>query len=185
MDYDEVWTEVDGTNGDYYVSSYGRVFARSRLVRFGDQWRHTKSHVLAPRPHTGGYLTVQIHGKDRFIHRLVATAFYDNPDNLPQVNHKDENKQNNRAENLEWCSSSYNVKYGTGRQRCEQTKSRRYYRVMNVDTGEIYDSPMEASRITGIHNDGITHVCNGRHATAGGYHWKYVNETGRSSHRYR
>ena len=68
--------------------------------------------------HTKGYKTVSLtrDGKTKtvFVHRIVAEAFMDNPDNLPMVNHKDEDKTNNFLENLEWCSASYNRTYGNG-----------------------------------------------------------------------
>jgi hypothetical protein len=101
-----------------------------------------------------GYRNVRLHrdGKERtlYVHRLVAQAFIPNPDNLPEVNHKDEDTTNNRVDNLEWCSSKYNSNYGVGSLVRYQQKS---YRVARIDKdGNIlreYPSLLEAARQTG------------------------------------
>ena len=83
--------------------------------------RFCKGKILKPGTTKNGYLLVGLYknGKVKFhlIHRLVAEAFIPNPNNLPEVNHKDENKLNNNAENLEWCDRLYNARYGTGIER--------------------------------------------------------------------
>ena len=100
----ENWKIIeDFTN--YAVSDLGRVKNR------------TTGRILKPKTAGRGYLCIAINGKNKYIHRLVAEAFIPNPDNLPQVNHKDENKHNNSVENLEWCSAEYNMTYGTRQQR--------------------------------------------------------------------
>ena len=107
----EIWKNIAGYEGLYEVSSFGRV----RSLRFG------KTKILKPGKNKKGYLRVSLckNGKQKtfFVHRLVAQAFLENPQNLPQINHKDENKQNNRLENLEWCSCDYNNNYGTRNER--------------------------------------------------------------------
>lgn len=106
----------------YQVSNYGRVKSLERYVynsRYGKQ--HIKEKILKVFKDKGGYLKCALckSGKCKmyFIHRLVAEAFISNPDNLPCVNHKDENKENNYVDNLEWCTIEYNNKYGTGNRR--------------------------------------------------------------------
>lgn len=171
----EIWKEIPGFNKEYYASNNGEILAVSRKVRFGHTFRWTEEKTLAQRDNGHGYKTVRIYGKLFYVHRLVASAFIPNPNNLPQVNHKDENKSNNSAKNLEWCTVKYNVNYGTGKKRSYDSKYGSKYMVLNVDTGEIYQTPIEASRKTGIHNDGITKACSGAHKTAGGYRWRYLN----------
>ena len=110
----EVWTDVKHYDGLYKVKKYGRV------------WSCNNNKYLAIHTKSNGYQFVQLYknGKMRneYLHRLVALAFIPNPNNLPQVNHKDENKLNNYVDNLEWCDCKYNNNYGTARQRSVTTK---------------------------------------------------------------
>lgn len=118
--------------------------------------------------------------KNHSIHRLVAEAFIPNPENLPEVNHKDENKVNNAADNLEWCNKKYNINYGNGAM-TRNIKNRERGISMSipvkcVETGIVYPSISEASRQTGVGQKEIIGVCKHKphYKTAGGYHWKYV-----------
>ena len=112
----EVWKCVTGYEGIYEVSNLGRVRSLERIVRKWDGVRTSKGKILSPATNLHGYLFVQLYKNGRCemktIHRIVATAFIPNTDNLPQINHKDENKKNNRASNLEWCTAKYNNNYG-------------------------------------------------------------------------
>ena len=133
-----------------------------------------------------GYLRVKLckDGKveQPLVHVLVATAFLPNPDNLPEVNHKDEDKTNNCIENLEWCSKLYNLSYGTGRKRSAE-KRRNDLKlskpVFSIDkeTGLImwWQSAMEASRQTDIAQSSITKCCQGKRKSAGGHIWFYAD----------
>ena len=173
---EKLWKEIHGTGGKYLISTDGEVMAISRQVKFGNVYRWTETKLLTPRDNGKGYLELEFLGKHRYIHRLVAEAFIPNPDNLPQVNHKDENKANNTVENLEWCERVYNVNYGTGIERSKEKRFGDRFVVINLDTGEVYKTPKDASRATGIHNDSISRVCKGKSKTAGGYRWRYLNE---------
>ena len=117
----EEWKSIPGYEGIYEVSNLGRVRSVERCDRFN---RKIVSKILKPN-YVSGYLRVGMYKNKTFkyylIHRLVAQAFLPNPDNLPQVNHKDEDKSNNRVDNLEWCDRSYNMNYGTVQQRRIQT----------------------------------------------------------------
>lgn len=162
---DEVWRDVKDFP-QYRVSNLGRVYSLK-----------TKK-ILKPHPDKKGYLRVKLWEKKGYtfkVHRLVAQAFIDNPQNLPQVNHKDENKQNNRVNNLEWCDNSYNATYGTHITRgAEKLTNRKDLSipVICLETGTVYLSIEDAKRKTGIRN--IGECCRGNRNTAGGYHWEYT-----------
>jgi hypothetical protein len=107
------------------------------------------------------------------VHRLVAIAFIPNPLNLPKVNHKDENKSNPLAENLEWCTQQYNATYGNG-PKVKNSKVVQY----NLDGRIIkeWESMKDASLATGVKYQSISRCCRHGRKTAGGYIWKYERE---------
>ena len=173
---EKLWKEIPGTDGKYLISTDGEVMAISRRVSFGARNRWTETKILTPRDNGKGYLELEFFGKHHYIHRLVAEAFIPNPYNFPCINHKDENKENNSVENLEWCDYSYNTNYGTRTKRAKEKRFGDRFVVINLDTGDVYQTPKDASRATGIHNDSISRVCKGKSKTAGGYRWRYLNE---------
>ena len=173
---EKLWKEIPDTDGKYLISTDGEVMAISRRVKFGNVFRWTKTNIRTARKKENGYLELEILGKHHYIHRLVAEAFIPNPHNFPCINHKDENKENNSVENLEWCDYSYNANYGTRTKRAKEKQFGDRFVVINLDTGEVYKTPKDASRATGIHNDSISRVCKGKSKTAGGYRWRYLNE---------
>ena len=123
---EEIWRPVVGYEGLYEVSSYGRVRSLDRYVKCDyESYRLHKGKVLSPAKDRYGYLYVVLscNGKHKTItvHRLVAQAFIPNPDDLPIINHKDEDKLNNCVENLEWCTAKYNMNYGTRNIRIRET----------------------------------------------------------------
>lgn len=103
----EIWKDIEGYEGCYQVSNLGRV----KSLKFG------KEKILTPTINSRGYYHTCLRKDGRsdtvYIHRIVAKAFLPNPDNLPLINHKDEDKTNNRVDNLEWCSVYYNLHYGS------------------------------------------------------------------------
>lgn len=173
---EKLWKEIPDTDRKYLISTDGEVMAISRRVKFGNVYRWTKTKLLSPRDNGKGYLELEFLGKHHYIHRLVAEAFIPNPYNFPCINHKDENKENNSVENLEWCDYSYNTNYGTRTKRAKEKRFGDRFVVINLDTGDVYQTPKDASRATGIHNDSISRVCKGKSKTAGGYRWRYLNE---------
>lgn len=135
-----------------------------------------KNKILKPGLGGNGYLTVNIgRGNSKSIHRLVAEAFIPNPDGLPCVNHKDENKTNNRVDNLEWCTPGYNVNYGeANNKRCYTERIGTIYQY-TLD-GRLYwlwRSATECSKITGFSQGNISAACGGRRKTAHGFKWSY------------
>lgn len=127
----EEWRPISGYEGLYEVSSYGRVKSLKRPFENngGIQW--TKERILSPGKSKLGYLIVNLccNGKvcQNYVHRLVAQTFVPNPENLTEVNHKDEDKANNIVDNLEWCDHSYNINYGTRQERSINTKIKNGY----------------------------------------------------------
>lgn len=176
----EIWKNIEGYEGLYQVSSYGRVRSLDRMVTYSDgRKRLFKGSMLKNMLGTNGYLYIVLskssEEKKVHIHRLVAEAFIPNPNNLPQVNHKDEDKTNNLVENLEWCTQAYNNCFGT---RLERQIEKRSMPILQIDleTNQIiaeYPSANEAARKLNIHQGNISECCRGEQKTAYGFKWKY------------
>lgn len=115
---EEIWKDIEGYE-KYQVSNLGNV-------RSLDYMHTGKVQLLRLRKRKRGYLCITLCKdgklKNYLVHRLVAQAFLPNPDNLPQVNHRDENPSNNRANNLEWCDCKYNNNYGSHSQKISESK---------------------------------------------------------------
>lgn len=167
-------------NGLYQVSNLGRV---KSLTRTFEQYNghkiitsHISERILKPMI-TNNYYSVGLSKEGKVkrirVHRLVAEAFIPNPDNLPCVNHKDENKLNNNAENLEWCTIAYNNNYNGHNTKINAKKRKP---VKCIETNVIYNSITEAEKQTGYKH--ISDVCLGTRKTAGGYHWKFLKRGG-------
>ena len=170
----EIWKDIEGYEGLYQVSNLGRVKSLNYK-------RTGKEKILKAYNNSHGYLQVNLckdgNREQPLVHVLVATAFLDNPDNLPEVNHKDENSKNNMVENLEYCSSSYNTNYGTRNKRVAEKLSKPVFSV-DKESGLImwWQSTMEAERCTGINNGSITQCCKGKRKSAGNHYWFYADD---------
>ena len=161
----EEWKMIPGYEGLYMVSNWGRVFS----IR--------ANRVLKNR-FTGRYLQVSLckNGKIKqfFVHRLVAEAFIQNPDNLPCVNHINEDKTDNRVENLEWCTWEYNNNYGTKGQRISKTKSIEVEQwSLGGELIKVWPSQQEIKRVLGFQQSNISKCCNGERHTAHDFVWKW------------
>ncbi len=184
---EEIWKDINGYEGIYQVSNYGRVKSLDRFVNGShNNLKPVKGKILKAEKTKWGYLQVSLcraglkHQRYK-VHRLVADAFIPNPQNLPQVNHKDEDKTNNRLDNLEWCDGFYNQRYGTCSERKHIKLTNHPLKSIKVEQLtkdgehiEYYPSAKEAARQTGISQGNISCVCCGRHSLAGGYKWKYI-----------
>lgn len=174
----EVWKDVVGYEGYYQVSDQGRVRSVDRIITCADgQIRRCKSRILKFGKNWKGYLLITLSKdcqcKTYQVHRLVAEAFIPNPENKPEVNHKDEDKTNNCIDNLEWMTSKENNNYGTA---IVRRSIKRGKPVRCIETGEVYYSANEAERQTGVNSSHIGEVCRGIQKTAGGYHWCYFQQ---------
>lgn len=163
----EIWKDIEGYEGKYQVSNMGRI----KFLKF------KKIRILRSEKDVNGYLRVTLHKngiiKRYKVHRLVAQAFIPNPNNLPQVNHKDEDKTNNNVSNLEWCDAKYNMNYGTARKRMIE-KIQKVVIQIDINTNvivNIFPSVKEAKTQTGICH--ISSCCRNERKSAGGYKWKY------------
>lgn len=186
MRTNEVWKPIPKYEGIYQVSNFGRVKSLNRWVtcKNGNRQRR-KERILKLRKNRGGYLIVGLHQHGEMntfkVHRLVAQAFVPNPNHYSQVNHKDENKMNNKMENLEWCTVKYNNNYGTRIQRraVTQTNGLQSKPVNQYDLqGKLlrrWPSLRECRR-HGLSNASISKCCHGKQRTAYGCIWKFEKE---------
>lgn len=176
----EKWKDIEGFEGFYKVSNMGRVRSLDRVtISKNGVKRFFKGRLLTPCDAGKGYRNVilQANGKRRTprLCRIVAAAWIPNPQGLPQVNHKDENKQNDKASNLEWCTAAYNTNYGTGIKRRAKKISRKVNQYdLNGNLIKAWDSISEASRALDIDNSHIIRCCKGNLKKTGGYKWEYV-----------
>lgn len=181
---EEIWKDVVGYEGNYLVSNLGRIKAVPHIVTYKDRSYTSKERIMSLQYDACGYLQVRLSKnakkKTQKVHRLVAIAFIPNPDNLPEINHKDENKTNNRVDNLEWCDRNYNMQYG------KNTHLQRKPVAQYSLDGKLirkYESIKDAAIATGIYPTNIGKCATGRiynkqkgyySKTAGGFIWKLI-----------
>lgn len=153
--------DILGYEGLYAITSCGKV------------WSYKQKKFLNPREKKNGYLEVGLYKngvrKYCLVHRLVAEAYIPNPNNQPQVNHRDEHKTHNWLNNLEWCAAKYNCNYGT-------YKNNFSIPVYCIELNQMYDSATEAGKQIGRDGSNITRCCRGQQKTCGGFHWRYMEE---------
>ena len=167
----EIWRDIEGYEGLYQISNKGRV---KSLYKGSER-------ILRPVIDKHGYMFVYLYNdnvrKYFKLHRLVAQAFISNPNNLNEVNYKDENKLNNCVENLEWMRHIDNCNYGT---RNERITGRPSIAILQYSkSGEFikeWPSSREVKRVLGIDNSHIIACCKGKLKSSGGFIWKYKEE---------
>ena len=178
----------------YQVSNLGRVKSLCDWSgnKFVKQYKN-REKILKIKPKKQGYCVVTLRHKNKIkyktVHRLVAETFIPNPNNYPVVNHKDGNKSNNKLENLEWCTYSYNSKHAIknglnklppntrkGKFGKEHNKSKKVYQIKDGKIINVFYGVADASRKTGISKYSIYAVVTHRRNTAGKFKWRYVNE---------
>lgn len=159
---DKKLTDIAGYEGLYAITNCGKV------------WSYRKNTFLKSYL-ARGYFKVCLckdgTHKQLLVHRLVAETFLPNPQNLPQINHKDENKKNNCVENLEWCSAKYNINYGNHN---EMVGKKHRKKVYCVELDRVFESIRLAAKEFNLSDTNISKCCRGKYKTTGGFHWKYV-----------
>lgn len=169
---EEEWRDVVGYEGRYQVSNLGRVGS------LPNRW-HRKFVMLKTEIDYDGYervnLVIDKHRKRCSVHRLVAEAFISNPQNLPIINHKDENPMNNCVDNLEWCTQKYNLNYGNCRRKQSDSRSVPVSQ-FSIDGHFVrrWKSAKEASKALGVDASAVTGCAKGKRRTHGGYVWRYA-----------
>ena len=168
----EIWRDIDGYDGLYKVSNFGRI---KSLERIDNQGRIVKEKLLTYDASRTYYaVTLSKNGKStrKSVHRLVAEAFLPNPDNLPQVNHKDEDKHNNAVDNLEWITVADNNTYGTRLQKTALANGTPVYqKTLNGEIIREWDSLAQIESELGYSRSVISNAINGKVKTAYGYRW--------------
>ena len=182
----EEWKTIDGFE-NYEVNNKGVVRSKDRIVKRNGVDTRISGKTLKTNC-VKGYARVTIYNGNRkahkqfFVHRLVAMMFIPNPDNLPYINHKDENKLNNDYRNLEWCTAKYNSNYGTSihrrvaHQDWQSIADKQSIAVVMKDLdGKVvkrYKS-LSSAKIDNHNVAGISRCCKGKLKTYHGYIWEY------------
>ena len=148
------------------------------ITEDGKVWSHRRKRFLKPYAAKDGYPMVALSKNNKqlqaYIHRLVAITYIPNPHGYTDVNHKDEVKSHNWVDNLEWCSRSYNINYGTANTRRGAVISEKNSKpVYCVELDKTFPSETAVFQELKIH---VNNVLRGNAKTAGGYHWQYAKD---------
>ncbi len=186
----ELWVNIRGFEGLYQVSNFGRVRSLDRVVIRSDGRKYIYRGRIMKQQLAKGYCIVELSNGNRnvkrivrYVHLLVAEAFIPNPKHLPEVNHKDENKLNNRLSNLERCTEKYNNNYGTRLERALSTKKKNMkrnkpilqYTLEHVFVKRWAGGSTEAADTLGYSQAHISDCCRGKRNQHKGYLWMFEN----------
>ena len=173
-----MWKDIKNYEGLYKVNEKGEIKSLPKYRKHSrvNNYYYTKEKIMHPSFDKDGYLMTRLVKDGKYtvvrVHRIVAETFIPNPNNLPIVNHKDENKCNNCVDNLEWVTQKENVNYGTRTERQIKSQS---LQVLQIKDGKViaeFSSLNEAARSLGKRNGGAISSCvNGITKTAYGYKW--------------
>lgn len=180
---EETWKDIKGYEGRYQVNNMGHIKSLERTVvgENGSQ-RTIRGRILKSTTERNGYLGVSLYNgsgkKKKFlVHRLVCEAFHENPKNKPCVNHIDENRANNDASNLEWCTYAENNNHGTRPARMVKALSKPVGQyTLDGLLFKVWQSTNEVERQLGFSQGNISLATRGKRKTAYGYVWKYIDE---------
>lgn len=174
---DEEWRNIPGYEGLYQVSNIGRIRSLDRLVMKWNGMRIVHSQIISQIRSGNGYMSVTLSrdGKKHqvTVHRLVAISFLDNPNNLPTINHKNGIRDDNRVDNLEWCSYSENNKHAfrvLGRNNSHAVP------VRCIETGDVFSSMTDAAQAFGITTTSVSGVANGKYKQTHGLHFSFAKK---------
>ena len=164
----EEWKDIKGYEGRYQISNYGNI----------KSFKNGIGRILKPVRHKHGYMWVSLCDgktiKPFLVHRIVAETFIPNPNNLKTVNHKDENKENNNVDNLEWMSLYDNLHYGTRIERYAKARSKSVMQyTLDGKFVKEFSSMNEVKRTLGFNTGSISSCCRGKCKQVYGYIWKY------------
>lgn len=161
MKEEKIWAVKDG----YLVNRDGSIYKLN--------WKHTGTmRKVKQRQRDDGYIDVTINGKSMLCHRFIAECFITNPNNLPEVNHKDENKTNNHVDNLEWCNRTYNCNYGSRNKRMSETLSKKVFQhTIDGKLVKEWDSVVDIENKLGYDHSLIYACCNGKRKRAYNFVW--------------
>lgn len=188
----EIWKDIKNYEGLYQISNLGNVRSLDRKVNSIYGYRNIKGKILKPLETNSGYYRVDLKKEQKnnyvLIHRLVAETFIPNPNNLPNINHKDNNPKNNSITNLEWCTQSYNIKYSYKYGNSKPTrgcfkKGNKPHNLKSINQLTLdgkfiknFSSIKEAALSTKILRTSINNCLRNFSKTAGGFKWEYANK---------
>lgn len=195
----EIWKDIIGYEGQYQISNTGKVKRLERLTTDSlNRKKLVKEKIFLQKPANNGYTRISFGMKREYTHRLVAIHFIPNPDNKPEVNHIDGNKENNHVSNLEWVTKLENCRHASETGLINKTSEKRnkqaaingkngaykqMKKVLQFDKNGNFIAEYESIKIAGEKNNipyqNIGENCNGKRKSAGGYIWKFKNNNER------